>query len=171
MELNIPILQTDRLELVAPDESHLDVYAAMYGDPGLMAHIRGGQTFDRAGSWNKIALALGHFLLRGYGLWSVRERASGEIVGQAGLINPTGYLAMEIGWLIHRDYWGRGYASEAGQAALSYALEVVQAARVEAHIEPANLASLAVARKLGMAVDGLASSPTMTILEKTRSAA
>ncbi|MBL8508695.1 MAG: GNAT family N-acetyltransferase, partial [Chitinimonas sp.] len=102
---------------------------------------------------------------------SVRERASGEIVGQAGLINPAGYPAMEIGWLIHREYWGRGYASEAGQAALSYALEVVQAARVEAHIEPANLASLAVARKLGMAVDGLASSQTMTILEKTRSAA
>ncbi|MBL8509212.1 MAG: hypothetical protein JNM11_12105, partial [Chitinimonas sp.] len=47
MELNIPVLQTDRLELVAPDESHLDVYAAMYGDPELMAHIRGGQTFDR----------------------------------------------------------------------------------------------------------------------------
>ncbi|QDQ27119.1 GNAT family N-acetyltransferase [Chitinimonas arctica] len=151
--MRIPTLDTPRLQLIGPDESHLDGYAAMYGDAESMQHIRGGQTFDRSGSWLKIATHVGHWQLRGYGFWSVREKASGEIVGQAGLMYPADNPALEIGWLVERRHWGKGYASEAAQAALDHAFQVVRAERVMAQIAPANTASRALARKLGMRED------------------
>ena len=164
----IPTLDTARLQLIPPDESHLDALLAFYSDPDSMAHIRGGQTFDRAGTWYKIATQLGHWQLRGYGFWSVREKTTGAIIGNAGLLNPAGNPALEIGWGISKAYLGQGYSHEFAAAILAYAFEVIGADRVMAHIAPANLASLAVARKLGMALDPTLSDETASIMVVNR---
>ena len=64
----------------------------------------------------------------------------------------------EVAYLIHRPFWRRGYATEAGRAARDYAFEVLGRQRVIALIRPENLPSIGVARKLGLTKSPSASS-------------
>jgi len=92
---------------------------------------------------------LGHWQLRGYGLWAVEERASGEMVGRIGCWNPEGWPGLEVGWTLRRRYWGRGYATEGARAALEYAFTQLGCRHVISLIRPANAASIRVAERLG----------------------
>ena len=67
-----------------------------------------------------MALFIGHWALRGYGWWAVEERATGEFLGRIGLYNPEGWPEIELGWLLSRQSWGRGLATEGGAAALQF---------------------------------------------------
>ncbi len=68
-----------------------------------------------------MAMFVGHWSLRGYGLWAAEERATGEFVGRIGLWNPEGWPGLEVGWLLDCACWGRGLATEGARAALAYA--------------------------------------------------
>ena len=74
-------LETDRLLLRMLRESDLDAYAEMCGDPEVMRYIGDGQPLARPMAWRKMAMMLGHWSLRGYGLWAATERSSGDLVG------------------------------------------------------------------------------------------
>ena len=65
-------------------ESDLDAYAAMCGDPDVMRYLGGGYPLSRDESWRNMALVLGHWQLRGFGLWAVEERATGLLAGRVG---------------------------------------------------------------------------------------
>ena len=104
-----------------------------------------------------------------YGLWALELRASGQVVG-AVLLSPLpgGGTAVEIGWHLNPDYWGAGFATEAGRGAiaLAFGVEAVghdqvgpeladRPARpvldsVAAVVDPDNVRSLNVCRRLGM---------------------
>ncbi len=112
-------LGTERLVLRMFRESDLDSYAAMCGDPEVMRYLGDGHTLDRAESWRNMALVLGHWYLRGFGLWAVEERATGELVGRVGCWRPEGWPGLEIGWALRREFWRRGYATEAAQAVVA----------------------------------------------------
>ncbi len=92
---------------------------------------------------------LGHWVLRGYGIWAVEERASGAFVGRIGLFNPEGWPGLEVGWLLARDVWGKGFATEGGRASLEFAWNTLGAERVISMIRPENAASIRVAERLG----------------------
>jgi hypothetical protein len=92
---------------------------------------------------------LGHWQLRGYGMWALIEQATGRLIGRAGLYNPEGWPGLEAGWLLARDRWGRGFATEAGRAVLTYAFTHLSADHVISLIHPANTASIRVAERLG----------------------
>jgi RimJ/RimL family protein N-acetyltransferase len=145
----VDTVETDRLVLRPFREDDLDEYAQMVGDPDVMRFIGDGHTHDREEAWKGIALALGHWQLRGYGLWAVVERASGALVGRSGLYNPEGWPGLEVGWLLARTCWGCGYATEAGRASLDYAWRQVGADHVISMIHPDNAASIRVAERLG----------------------
>ena len=68
---------------------------------------------SRADAWRQIAMIIGHWQLRGYGLWAVEERATGALVGRIGLFKPEGWPGFELGWMLRRDAWGQGYATRA----------------------------------------------------------
>jgi RimJ/RimL family protein N-acetyltransferase len=89
----------------------------------------------------------------GHALWLVSERSTGTPVGQVGLMiqEVEGTHEPEIGYLIHRPYWRRGYASEAACAVRDWAFAKKGLDRVISLIRPENLPSQAVARRLGMA--------------------
>jgi RimJ/RimL family protein N-acetyltransferase len=142
-------LETPRLVLRQFEERDLEPLAAMYADPETMRHLGTGATFSRGETWRAIGVMLGHWLLRGYGMWAVTERSTGSIVGRVGFINPEGWPGFELGWMIDRGRWGRGYAPEAAAAALNYARESLGRERVISLIRPANAASIRVAEKLG----------------------
>ncbi|HSD69084.1 MAG TPA: GNAT family N-acetyltransferase [Woeseiaceae bacterium] len=109
----------------------------------------GGLVMDRALAWRNMAMVLGHWQLRGYGFFSVEDKATGEWLGRVGPWNPEGWPAPEVGWAIRREYWGKGYATEAGRAAIEYASRVLGWKEVIHVILPGNERSIAVAEKLG----------------------
>ena len=82
------ILETKRLILREIDiEADLEVWHDMMSDEDTVRYI-GGQTLDRAGSWRQMATAIGHQKIRGYGFWSLIEKASGQFIGRVGPWNP-----------------------------------------------------------------------------------
>lgn len=151
--MTIPVVETERLVLRAFRDDDIDAYAAMCGDAETMRYIDEGAPMDRPSTWRSMAAALGHWQLRGYGLWAAEERATGRLVGRVGLYNPEGWFGLEVGWLFARDTWGRGYATEGGAASLQWAFEHLEAAHVISVIQAANRASRRVAEKLGGAVE------------------
>ena len=140
-------LETERLWLRPFRDADLEAYAAIVADPETMTFMGGPR--DRARAWSDIAWCLGHWSLRGYGLWAAEEKASGALVGRIGLLNPEGWPGLEVGWLVARSHWGRGLATEGGRASLTHAFEALGAEHVISLIRPANIASIRVAQKLG----------------------
>ena len=120
----------------------------VFGDPQVVRYL-GGATADRARLWRATAEWLGHWHLRGYGMWTYVERATGAVVGRGGLWNPEGWPHLEVGWALGRAWWGRGYATEAGRAALDAAWTHLGADWVCSVIHPGNVASQRVAQRLG----------------------
>ena len=161
MQLSIPTLYTSRLALIPIADSHLDAYAAIYGSPAVMEHI--AQPLDRAETWKLMERQAGHWILRGYGGWSVQLKETGEIIGLTGIQYPEGNPELEIGWVFQPENWGKGYATEAAGKALAYAFDTVSAKRVMARIAPANAGSISVARKLGMRLDATLSTETSSV--------
>lgn len=153
----IPVLSTPRLVLRAFEESDLDAWAAIVGDPQTARYIGGVR--DRTEAWLRMATYHGHWVLRGFGQWAVEERASGRCVGRCGLWNPEGWPELEVGWTLSRSVWGRGYATEAGAAAVEWGRSTLALTRIASCIVPENAASIAVAERLGMTFDRMAAFP------------
>lgn len=147
-------IRTDRLILRPFQESDLDGYAALSADPEVMRYIGVGRTLSREESWRSMAMLLGHWQLRGYGLWAVERQATGEFIGRVGLWNPAGWPGLEVGWALQRSFWGQGYATEAAIASVNYAFDVLQQSQLISLIRPENAASIRLAQRLGAVLDG-----------------
>lgn len=142
-------LATERLLLRQFREDDLEAYAAIQADPVVARYVGEGAPTDREESWRLMALFLGHWTLRGHGQYAVEERAGEAFVGRVGLWRPEGWPGLEIGWLIGRGRWGRGYATEAARAVTTAAFAALDIDRLISVIRPDNAASIRVARKLG----------------------
>jgi RimJ/RimL family protein N-acetyltransferase len=142
-------LETERLVLRPWVAEDIDAYAALCADPEVMKFLT-GQPAPRWEAWRSMANLAGHWLLRGYGHWAVEEKATGQFVGRAGLYYPDGWPGREVGWTFARAAWGRGYATEAGRAAIGHAFDVLGWDHVISVIQPENVRSIRVAEKLGM---------------------
>ncbi|MCU0930085.1 MAG: GNAT family N-acetyltransferase [Burkholderiaceae bacterium] len=120
MAFDIPVIETERLRLRAFAAADLDAYATMCADAEVMRFVGDGGPIDRDAAWRQMALFLGHWPLRGFGMWALEERTSG----------------------------GRGLATEACRAALArraaFGIE-----RLISLIRPGNARSAAVAERLG----------------------
>lgn len=147
--LPIPQLSTDRLLLREFRSDDFESYAALMADPEVTRHLGEGRPLSRADAWRQMASFIGHWVLRGYGLWAVEERATGQFIGRIGCHEPEGFPAFEIAYTLARSSWRRGYAREGAAAALHYARRTIKRERIASIIRPANLASIGVARSLG----------------------
>ncbi len=145
---DVPELPTDRLRLRAYRESDLSAFAEMMADPDVARYLASG-TLSRADAWRQLALFIGHWVLRGYGLWAVEEVATGRFIGRIGCWYPEGWPALEVGYGLARHAWGHGYAREAAAAALTYAREVIKPPEIVSIIRPDNRRSIRVAESLG----------------------
>ena len=88
----------------------------------------------------------------GVSKWMAYDRVTGELVGRGGLsrMQLDGASRLEVGWVLHREYWGHGYATEIGSTALAFAFDELDAEEVVAYTEPHNARSRAVMERLGM---------------------
>ena len=147
--MTTPMLETERLRLRAFREADLDAYAAICADPEVMRYLGDGRALSRADAWRQMALIIGHWTLRGYGLWAVEERATGALVGRLGFFKPEGWPGFELGWMLRRASWGRGYATEGAGRALAHAFTEMGRDHLISLIRPDNRASIRVAERLG----------------------
>jgi RimJ/RimL family protein N-acetyltransferase len=150
----IPTLTTERLILRAFRDDDLDAYAEICADPEVMRYLGDGKTLSRAEAWRQMAFIVGHWQLRGFGLWALEETESGRFIGRAGLLQPEGWPGFEVGWTLGRASWGKGYATEAAREALRYAFEVLDRDHVISLIRPDNHPSIRVAERLGEQLEG-----------------
>jgi RimJ/RimL family protein N-acetyltransferase len=145
----LPSLDTSRLRLRQPAESDFDGYAALCADGEVMRYVGDHGALSREDAWRQFAMLVGHWTLRGYGMWVVEELGSGAFVGRVGLHFPEGWPEPEVGWALARAYWGRGYALEAATAALRVAFDALGWQRAISLIAPLNLRSIRLAERLG----------------------
>lgn len=144
---NAPRIETERLVLRLPESADFERYAQLMLDPIASQFIGGPLVLHDA--WRKFLQMPGAWMLQGYGMFAVVEKASGRWIGQAGPWQPAGWPGPEIGYSFHPDAWGKGYATEACVAALDWAFESLGWEEVIHSIAPVNTASQAVARRLG----------------------
>lgn len=147
----IPTLTTDRLVLRPLDRSDAVALAALNADPEVTRFISpDGLPLSPEDSWRQLAMLVGHWQLRGFGMWAVAERERPDVlIGRIGCHQPEGWPDFEVGWALASSCWGRGYATEGAAAAMRYAFEMLERPRVVSLIDPANVRSRAVAERLG----------------------
>jgi RimJ/RimL family protein N-acetyltransferase len=146
-----PPLRTERLELRRFAGADLGPLLTAFGDPRVMRFV-GADRKPLTGGGVRVLMrtADGHWADHGFGLLAVVDRASGHVVGEAGLQLLEGGPDVEIGYTLARAAWGRGFATEAARAVLHWAFAGLRLERVVAVADPANAASLHVLDKLGM---------------------
>jgi RimJ/RimL family protein N-acetyltransferase len=152
--VNVPEVHTERLVLRGFREDDLDQWAAISADPEVTRWVGDPEGLSREDAWRHMAYFIGHWALRGFGQWALEERDTGELVGRTGLLQPEAWPGLEVGWLVARAHWGRGFAPEAGRASIEWAREELGADHVISLIEDDNHRSARVAEKLGMSVEG-----------------
>lgn len=154
--MHIPEITTDHLLLREFRESDFEAYAAMMADPEVTRFLADGRALSRVDAWRQMAMFAGHWLLRGYGVWAVEERATGRFVGRAGCFYPEGWPGFEVAYTFARAAWGKGYATEAAKASLDFAHSALGQRDVISVIRQGNTRSVAVATRLGAARIGSA---------------
>lgn len=147
----IPDIETGRLRMTAPTEDHLP------GEIGFWASERskfvgGPQPARRV--WRILAIWRGHWELRGYGAWSLVEKATGAHLGFAGIWHPYEWPEPEAAYHLFEGATGKGYATEAVRATLDFAYRRLGWKTLASFIAAENAASQNVARRLGAARSG-----------------
>ena len=116
--MTIPIIETDRLILRALHANDFDAYAEMVADPEVTKYLGAGNKLTREDAWRQLALIIGHWELRGFGLWAVERKDTGDFIGRIGCFEPEGWPGFEVGYTLARAHWGRGYAREGARAGI-----------------------------------------------------
>lgn len=152
-----PILFTDRLILRLPQAGDLDGWAAMAADAEAMRFIGGAKS--RAECWRDLCAMRGAWDIRGFAMFSVIERDTGRWVGRIGPWEPEGWPGKEVGWGVSNDFAGKGYAHEAAVACMDYAVDVLGWTHIIHSIDPENVRSIALAKRLGSTNGGRVTLP------------
>lgn len=144
--VDIPVLETEDLILRGYHEDDFEAFAA-FGTSPRACYVGGPHT--RWDSWRAFMAAIGHWALRGYGMWMVEHRASRTVSGRVGMILNDGWDEPELGWHIYDGFEGKGYAYQAARAARDHAARHMGLNGVISYIDAGNTRSIRLAERLG----------------------
>ncbi|WP_368563712.1 GNAT family N-acetyltransferase [Pseudoxanthomonas sp. UTMC 1351] len=130
--------------------SDVDALLEVYGDADAMRWVGDGEPLTREQCVEWVAVSERNYRTRGYGMSALVEHESGEVIGFCGLVHPAGQIDAELKYAFKRSHWGRGLATEAAAAMLTYAQESLGLRYAIATTAPQNLASQRVLNKAGM---------------------
>jgi RimJ/RimL family protein N-acetyltransferase len=132
-------------------QEDLDPFSEIVSDPDVMLHATyHGTPMTRAQAWNWLCLMLGHWHMRGFGIWAVEEKSSQKLIGRIGLQFLDWFDDVELVWMLSRSYWGKGLAQEGVREAIRFGFECLELPRLTAVIGVENKRSIRLAEKLGM---------------------
>lgn len=141
-----PRVHTKDLILRGYREEDFEAFAA-FGTSQRAAFVGGPHT--RWDSWRAFMAGIGHWVLRGYGMWMVEHRETGHVAGRVGIICNEGWDEPELGYHIYDGFEGCGLAYQACLGARSYAARHMGLNGVISYIDPTNTRSVALAKRLG----------------------
>jgi RimJ/RimL family protein N-acetyltransferase len=143
-------LTTPRLALARIGTSDLPDYLAFYQDEQTTATLGGLRDADWVRQWHD--RQLDHWEQHGFGLWTMRARASGAFVGRGGLRHALieGQDEIELGYGLLPDFWGQGLAAEMSREALRLGFELLGLESIVSFTLPTNRPSRRVMEKLGL---------------------
>lgn len=143
----LPTLTTERLILRPPEAEDFENWAKFSADEETMTHLGGVQ--KRGEAWRSMCTMRGSWHIRGFGMFSMIRRDTGNWIGRTGPWQPEGWPGTEVGWGVMREYEGQGFAREAAVASINFAFDVLGWEKVIHTINPENIASIALAERLG----------------------
>ncbi len=146
-------ITTARLLCEALEPAHAGELARLMNDPRVARTLSpNGLPPAPGGTPADLAVKQAEWELNGFGLWLLRDRSTGEMVGRGGLqhTSATGVQEVEIGWSIVPERWGQGLATELALACVEIAFDDLGLASVIAYTRPDNIASRRVMDKAGL---------------------
>jgi RimJ/RimL family protein N-acetyltransferase len=146
----VPVLETERLRLRAPQLQDFDHWAAFFATD-RSAHEGGPKT--RRAAWETWASDVALWALKGYGPFGVEDRTTGDYLGEVGIYHGEGYPAPELGWFVVPEAEGKGIALESAHAVLDWVRASFDWPFITNIIEPANARSIALGLRLGGVID------------------
>jgi RimJ/RimL family protein N-acetyltransferase len=141
------LIETERLLLRPLTSDDVDELVALHAEREVERFMG---PFDRASVIEWLALVQEDYAARRPGRLAIIERVSGRFLGRSGLKYWPQFAETELGWVLHPDEWGHGYATEAGQSCARWGFLNLDVARLTAMIRPDNARSIAVAQRIGM---------------------
>lgn len=150
-------LQTKRLILRQPEPGDWGIFRSfMLSDRA--SHFSSMNSVGAA--WRAFAAELGHWEIFGYGMWAVTLRGDNDCLALIGPWTPEDWPETEIGWMVlDPAIEGTGIATEAAQAAITHAWDVLNWRTIVHYIDADNTRSIRLAEKLGAAFDPSAPQP------------
>jgi RimJ/RimL family protein N-acetyltransferase len=149
-----PVLETERLVLRAPAPQDYDVWVPFA--MSRRAQFIGGP-YSEAKAWRAFGHMIGHWTMRGFGLFVLTLKDSGQAIGAAGPWYPADWPEKEIGWTLwSSEAEGKGYAYEAALAARDHAYRTLGWTQAVSYIDAPNARSIALAERLGAKQDDTA---------------
>ena len=144
------IIQTERLGLREYIDADLDALYDIISDPETMKYYT--SPYDRKGAERWLKWCMDSYRERGFGLWAVELRATGEFIGDCGISmqNIDGAELPEIGYHIAKSHWRQGYAREAARAVRDWGFENTGFDALYSYMNSANVPSYSTARSNGM---------------------
>jgi RimJ/RimL family protein N-acetyltransferase len=152
--LDVPVVETERLRLRGHTLDDFAHTSALWGDASVLRYM-GGKPLSVEECWARFLRYFGHWSLLGFGYWVVEERETAEFVGEVGFgdfkrdMQPALGAIPELGWVLAPAKHGKGYATEAAQAALSWGRKHFRSNNFACLIHPEHRASIRVAAKCG----------------------
>ena len=123
----------------------------------VMRYLNGGIPLTREESDEVSRRVAEHWQAYGFGLWAAVEKTSERMIGFVGICHPTWFpqwaSAVEVGWRLHPDVWGRGLATEAAREGLRAGFDECGFEEIVAFVHPENHRSVAVTERLGMTLE------------------
>jgi ribosomal-protein-alanine N-acetyltransferase len=146
-------LDTGRLHLRPFEPGDAEQLSGILGDAETMVYYDAAFTPEQVEAW--VRRNIERYEEDGTGLWAIEDRATGEFLGDCGLVHQTVDQTdeLEVGWHVKRSRWGQGIAPEAGAAFRDRAFAELKFERLISLIRPENIQSRRVAEKLGMSVE------------------
>ncbi|MBE9171360.1 GNAT family N-acetyltransferase [Pleurocapsales cyanobacterium LEGE 06147] len=145
------ILQIDDFTMRSLQFCDLDALATIWADPEVTRFLPSrGVPISRENAEKSLVSFLEHWNQRDYGIWAIVENASSQTIGYCGLRYLDELDEVEVLYGLARAYWGRGIATQAAKAAISYGFNGAKLDRIIAMALPDNLASRRVIEKAGL---------------------
>lgn len=147
---NIP--KTQRLYMREMEQDDFNALCKILQDEETMYAYNGAFGDEETQEW--LDRQISRYRRYGFGLWALVLKENGEMIGQCGVtMQPwKDKEVIEVGYLLRRDCWHKGFATEAARACKEYAFDILNADEVCSIIRDTNTASQRVAKRNGMKI-------------------